>query len=467
MDFLLSINWIALFALSIVGMLFVLIHRLSKKTNRTLVTLIALLFGAIGGIIFASENNTYLDWVELIGNIYVNVRTALAAPIILVSIISSFVSLKSKDAVKSIGVRSVFWLVASAAGAIVLSLLAGSVFGLWDTSAVFEDITSVSDSTVQAYGGLTKSFDEVLLGLFPSNIIEDIGNNNIVAIIIIAAAIALAYIGVASSEGEDKVVSFKNLIEATKKIIFKILRLVIDLTPYAVLCLIASSAAAIFSDIDTILQLLLLVGIIYAVAFFHAYVFNGLLVKFAAKLNPFKFFKKIFQAQATAFTTQSSIGTLPVTIDSLERRVGVGEDVANFTAPLGTTIGMPGCTCVWPVLLVMFFVNAAGLNWGISNYILLAVVTLVLSLGSAGVPGIAIVSSVAVFSALDLPIAAVVLLIPINTISDMARTLNNATTAAVAAAIVARKEGQLDDSLFDQEEVKSWKTKQLPQSNSR
>ncbi|MCM1167311.1 MAG: dicarboxylate/amino acid:cation symporter [Lachnospiraceae bacterium] len=458
MDFLLSINWIALFALSIVGLLFVLIHALSKKLNRTILTLLALLFGAVIGIVFASENYTYLVWVELIGNIYVNVITALAAPIILVSIISSFVSLKSKDAVRSIGVRSVFWLLASAAGAIVLSLLAGSVFGLWKPSAIFDNITSVSDSTVQAYGDLKKSFDEVLLGLFPSNVVGDIANNNIVAIIIIAAVVALAYIGVASSEGEDKVVSFKNFVEATKKIFFKILRLVVDVTPYAVLCLIASSAAAIFSDIDTILQLLLLVGIIYAVAFFHAYVFNGLLIKFAAKLNPIKFFKKIFQAQATAFTTQSSIGTLPVTIDCLENGVGVNERIANFTAPLGTTIGMPGCTCVWPVLLVMFFVNAAGLDWGVSNYILLAAVTLVLSLGSAGVPGIAIVSSVAVFGALNLPIAAVVLLIPINTVSDMARTLNNATTAAVAAAIVARKEGQLDDEIFNKEEAKSWRT---------
>ena len=453
MDFILSIDWIALFALTVTSLLFVLIYYLSKKMNRTLVTLLALFFGAVIGIIFTSENNTYLIWVDLIGKIYVNVITALAAPIILISIISSFVSLKNKEAVRSIGVRSVFWLLASAAGAIVLSLLAGSVFKFWDASAVFEDITSVSESTVSAYGGLKKSFDEVLLGLFPSNIVTDIANNNIVAVIIIAAAIALAYISISAKDGEEEIVSFKKLVEAVKKIIFRILRFVIDVTPYAVLCLIASSASDIFSDIDTILQLLLLVGIIYAVSFIHAYVFNGILIKFAAKLDPLKFFKKIFRAQATAFTTQSSLGTLPVTIDALEREVGVSEEIANFTAPLGTTIGMPGCTCVWPVLLVMFFVNAAGLNWDLSNYILLAVVTLLLSVGSAGVPGIAIVSSIAVFSALNLPIAAVVLLIPINTVSDMARTLNNATAAAVSATIVARKEGQLNDAIFNEEEV--------------
>ena len=220
MEFILSINWISLLALAIAGLMFVLIGFLSKKLSKTAVTLFALFMGAVLGIVFASENNTYLEWVELIGNIYVRVITAVAAPIILISIVSSFVSLKNSSSVKSIGARSVFWLLFSAAGAIVLSLLGGLVFRLWNSSAVFEDIASVSDSTVSAYGNLRKPFNEVLLGLFPSNIVGDIQSNNIVAIIIIAAAAALAYLSVASNEGEDSVISFKLLVEAVKKIIY-------------------------------------------------------------------------------------------------------------------------------------------------------------------------------------------------------------------------------------------------------
>ena len=139
---------------------------------------------------------------------------------------------------------------------------------------------------------------------------------------------------------------------------------------------------------------------------------------------------------------------------TLHSRVGVSDEIANFTTPLGTTIGMPGCTCVWPVLLAIFYINAAGLNWGVGDYLILAVLTLLLSLGSAGVPGIAVVSAIAVFSAVDLPIAAVILLMPINTISDMIRTLNNVTTADVAATIVARQTGLLDDAVFNAEELK-------------
>lgn len=448
MDILTDVNWIALFAFTITLLLFVLIKYLSKKINWTLLILLSLVLGAAVGITFASEGNSYLVWVELMGDIYINAITALVAPVILVSIISSFITLKNKDAVKSIGLRSIFWLLLSSAAAIVLSLLAGLVFKAWGASSFFENAAGLSDSTVSAYEGLKKSFSDVILGLFPSNIVGDLASNNVVAIIIIAVAIAFAYISIAGKKGEESVITFRKLIEATKLIIFRILKLVIRLTPYAVLCLIAASASKIFSDSQTVLQLLALVAIIYAVSFVHTYLYNGLLIKFAAKLSPVKFFKKIFQAQATAFTTQSSIGTLPVSIDALKRKVGVNDEIANFTAPLGTTIGMPGCTCIWPVLLVMFFVNASGLDWGVGDYILLAVVTLVLSVGSAGVPGIAVVSSIAVFSALGLPVSAVVLLMPINTVSDMARTLCNVTAAATATTIVARKQEQLDDKIF-------------------
>ena len=451
MQFLFNVNWIALTALTVVLMAFVLIKFLSKKIGWTLTILLSLAIGAAVGVTFASEDNSYIVAVGVIGDVYVRVITALVAPVISVSIISGFISVKDTASVKSIGMRSVFWLLLSAAGAIVLSIGAGFIFKLWGRSSFFEGISGIDGSTVSSYENLKKPFSQVILNLFPSNVVGDISANNVVAIIITAVAISFAYISIAGRKGEDRVVTFKKLVEAVKEIVFRILKSVIKLTPYAVLCLTAVSAGAIASDAEVLLQLAVLVGVIYAVSFIHAYIFNGALIKFFAKLNPLKFFKKTFQAQATAFTTQSSIGTLPVTIDSLKNRVGADGEITNFTAPLGTTVGMPGCTCVWPVLLVMFFVNAAGLEWRAGDYILLAVVTLLLSVGSAGVPGIAIVSSVAVFGALGLPVSAVVLLMPVNTVSDMARTLNNVTTAATATAIVARRENRLNDGIFENE----------------
>lgn len=453
MDLLLSVNWIALFALTLAGLLFVLLHWLSDRINWTLVILLSLALGGVFGIVFASENNSYLVWLDLIGDIYVNAITALVAPVILISILSGFISLNDKQKMKSIGLRSVFWLMLSAAAGIALSLIFGIGLGLGNgAGAVFSEISSVSDSTVSAYAELRTSFDSVILNLFPSNVISDLANNNVVAIILIAVVLAVACVGVASDEGTETVAPFVKVVEAVKKILFRVLSYMIDLTPYAVLCLVAGSASQIFSNREAVIQLILLVGLIYGVALLHIYGFNSVLLKVWGKVSPPAFFRKIFQAQATAFTTQSSVGTLPVSVAALREKVGVSDEVANFTAPLGTTIGMPGCTCIWPVLLAIFYVNAAGLGWGVSEYLVLALLTLVLSLGSAGVPGIAVVSAIAVFSAVDLPIAAVVLLMPINTISDMIRTATNVTAADVAATLVARQTGALDDAVFNAEE---------------
>lgn len=452
MEFLLSINWISFSALTVVLLLFVLLNKLITRVNWTLVILLSLALGAAVGILFASEGNAYLVWVDLMGSIYVNAITALVAPVILISIISSFISLRDTSRMKTIGVRSIFWLLLSAAAAIVLSIVVGLLTNIGGSaSSVFAEINSISADSVSAYAGLTQSFDQVFLALFPSNIISDLAENNVVAIIIIAIALAVAYITIASKEGEGSLSVFKDFVEAAKKIIYRILKYVIRLTPYAVLCLIAGSASTLLTNKDAILQMLLLVVLIYGVALVHTYVFNGLIVKYAAKISPIQYFKKISSAQATAFTTQSSVGTLPVSIETLTKNVGVKEEIANFTAPLGTTIGMPGCTCVWPVLLVIFYVHASGLNWNVSNYVLLAILTLLLSIGSAGVPGIAVVSAVGLFSALDLPIAAVILFMPINTISDMVRTLDNVTSASAATVVVARAQGQLDDTVFHQE----------------
>lgn len=453
-DLLVSVNWISLLVLSITLLLFKVLVHVSYKINWTCVILLSMVMGGIIGIVFASEGNTYLIWLDLIGQIYVNVITALVAPVVLISVISGFISLNDKEKMRKIGTRSVFWLMASAAGAIVVTMFVGIVTGLGKSGgAVFKDIATVTDSTVSAYEGMKTSVDQILLSLFPKNVFSDMASDNVVAIIIIAVSIAIAYVSISSEEGEETLASFKNLVEAIKKIIFRILAYVIDLTPFAVLCLVAVSASQMFSDKDAVIQLVLLIIAIFAVCFILTFGFNAIILKFVAKVSPIEFFKKIFDAQVTAFTTQSSVGSLPITIDRLVKRVGVDEEVANFTAPLGTTIGMPGCTCVWPVLLALFYMNATGLQWGVGDYMLLGFMALVLSMGSAGVPGIGVVSAVALFSAIDLPIAAVVLLMPINNISDMARTLLNVTTANVAATVVARRTGLLDDEIFNTENI--------------
>ncbi|MBR6029784.1 MAG: dicarboxylate/amino acid:cation symporter [Clostridia bacterium] len=449
MEFLLKIHWMPYLALAVTLIAFVLISILSKKLGWTPVILIALVLGIGIGVLFASEDNAWLKWVDFLGKVYVRLLMLMVAPVILLSIVSGFIRLHGRADVRKVGLRSVFWLMFQAATAIVLSIAAAELTQIGrGAGSVFENLGGLDAGTVSAYAGLTRPFDQVLMDLLPSNVVGDIAGNNVPAIIIAGVAVAAAYLSVARKQGEEKVKPFADFAEAARKVVFKILRVLIHQTPYAVLCLIAVSAGKLLNSWQNMLQLLALMALIYAVCIVHTWVAGGLIVRFAAKLSPVRFFRKILPAQVTAFTTQSSIGTLPVNVRALKDDIGVSEEVANFTASLGTTIGMPGCTCIWTVLLVLFYVHAVGLPWGAAELVQLGLVTLLLSVGSAGVPGIAVVSAIGLFSAIGLPIGAVILMQPINTISDMIRTTNNVSSAAIATVVVARENNLIDDRVF-------------------
>lgn len=453
MDVLLSVNWIAILVLAITLLLFYFLHFLSKKIKWVYVMLLAIVLGAVVGVVFQSPSNEYLVWLNVIGQVYIKVITALVAPVILLSVIAGLIQLNDKEKMKNIGFTSVLWLLIASAVAIVITFIVGEISNVGaGAESVFSNLSTVTSTEISAYSEYGKTLDAILINLVPNNVFDDLANDNIVAIIIIALAVSLAYVSISEKEGESKLAVVKDLINATKDIVFKILSFVIKQTPYAVLCLMAYSASSLLSDREALLQLALLIALVFVCCLLQTYIANGIIVKVFAKLSPTKFFRKIADAQITAFTTSSSVGTLPVTTGCLIKRVGVEEEVANFTAPLGTTMGMAGCTCVWPILLVMFYINATGLTWSPSQYIIMAFMCMVLSLGSAGMPGVGVITAVSMFSAVNLPIAAVVLLMPINNITDMIRTMNNVTNAAVSATVVARKNNLLNDEIFDAED---------------
>ena len=180
---------------------------------------------------------------------------------------------------------------------------------------------------------------------------------------------------------------------------------------------------------------------------------NAVLIKVFAGLSPIKFFRKILPAQIVGFSTQSSAGTLPISTGILIREIGVDPKVTNFTTPLGTTIGMPGCAGIWPILVAIYGIHGLGINYGVGDYALLVVVSLFVSLGTAGVPGTATITTASVLTAVGLPLELIVLIIPISAIADTGRTATNITGAMVATAIVGRQEKSLNDNIFNGTEV--------------
>jgi len=178
------------------------------------------------------------------------------------------------------------------------------------------------------------------------------------------------------------------------------------------------------------------------------FVVESVLLRVIGKLSPLAFFRKLWPAAVVAFTSQSSIGTIPVTVSQL-KKLGVNEDIASFGASLGANLGMPGCAGIWPVLTAVFAIHILGLSYTPSQYIFLIVLAMVVAIGSVGVPGTATITATAVFVAAGLPVEIIFLLAPISSIVDMARTATNVIGAATATTLVAAtEEDQLDRAAY-------------------
>jgi hypothetical protein len=326
--------------------------------------------------------------------------------------------------------------------AVALALGLGFVFQ--PGTGVHRSLGGLSTDTIQ---GQVQDFGQVVVGFFPTNVVQNFSANDIIPIILIAVTISVAYLSVAEKEPE-KVRPFREGVEALKLVIYKVVGYVIRVTPYAIVALTADMVGSSTNLGKEFTSLVGLLALVWVACLLHAYVINGVILEVFADVPMVPFFRKIFPAQLTAFTTQSSIGTLPVTTAQLTRKVGVHSEIAHFTAPLGATIGMPGCAGIWPIMIAIWGINAYGLQYTLSDYALLAVLGVVVSVGTAGVPGAATVAAATVLSAAGLPLEFVAATIPIGVIADMARTATNVTAAAVSATVVARQTGLLDDDIF-------------------
>jgi hypothetical protein len=400
------------------------------------------LIGLGAGIGIGLGFRGHVDYVGFLGDLYLQVLVAIVAPLLFVSVLSSVTSLGSIAKLRTIGLSSAFWLLLTNAIAIVLTLAV--VLALGVGQGVSLDLEQSGGDTLS---GLLKPIDEVILGLFPANLAGDVVGNNIVPIILFALLFAVAFI-VANKHGDPQLAAVKNVIDGARKIVMAAVGFIIELTPYAVLALVAATTATAATRFETVLSLVAVLAVSFGITFFNAYVVNGVLLRVFADLNPLRFFRFLTPAQYTAFTTQSSVGTLPLTIGALTRKVGVPADVASFTAPIGTTIGMPGCAGIWPIIVAVFTINVLGIEYGIGDYLVLAGLCLLVSIGTAGVPGTAIITATAVLTAAGLPLEVLIVLIPINAIAGTASTMANVSAAATAAAIVARRRGTLDDAVF-------------------
>ncbi|MBM7453947.1 Na+/H+-dicarboxylate symporter [Acholeplasma morum] len=411
----------------------VLLHYMAKKRVKfSYRVLVALGLGLLTGLALGSVSTT----IRPIGQLYVRLISMVVIPLVFVSILRSFTQLGTEDKLSRISVKALFWLLFTTAIATILGLVAALVFELGKGFDVSDIVYTPREVT---------PIETVILNLFPNNIVAHMVNNQMIPVIIFAVFIAIA-INYESKKRKETVKPVQDLIEASSRIMVGVTKMVIKFTPYGVFALMANAAGR--NNLETLKSLGVYIILMYAVMLIHFIVVQLGLITFVGKLSPVQFVKNIYPAQVVAFTSQSSYGTLPVTVKSLTDRVGVSENISSFVAPLGANIGMNACGGIFPAMVAIFTANAFGINLQFTDYALIVLTTTIASIGIAGVPGIATIAATVVLATLGLPIEGIALVAGVDALIDMGRTMINVTGTAVAATLTAKSEKELDLEVF-------------------
>lgn len=403
---------------------FGLIYYLSKDKSFSFLTIVALGIGVILGLAF--KDNT--DYLAIFGTIYVKVISMMVIPLLMVSLIRSIYKMESVQALKSIGLKTFFWLLLQTflAGIVGLCLALVTNLGKGSNLAVVEGFTEKE----------VPPFTQVITDLFSGNLFQSMAEGKVIPIVFFSIIVGIAVV-VVRGDGRN-VTAFIDFINACHILIYQIVKVIIKLLPYAIIPLMANTLAT--SDSSVLKPLILVILLTFIGCFIHTFITGGLLITFVAKMNPVTYFKNIMPAQIMAFTSRSSSGTLPLYVDCLTKKVGVSETIANFVGSLGTSVGMAGCAGVWPVLLSVFAINATTGSVSVSQAVLMVCLTPLVSLGTAGVPGGGILIATALFITMGLPVEIVGIFAGIDAFVDMARTLANVSSSMTSATLVAKSE---------------------------
>jgi Na+/H+-dicarboxylate symporter len=424
-----SIDFLALGALgAAITLIGALVFLRKKNVDFGLRTIIALIFGLGLGIVFTGHTT----YVQLIGAVYANVISAFVVPLLFFSVISSISQLENIHKLRKIGVKSIGLLTSTTFIASTITIIVSLALGVGKNAL----ITLPTDYKAKEVPAIT----QVIVDLFPKNFFAQASTNTVVPVILFSLFIGIAVVAL-STRDPKSVKPFKDFVDSSSKVINTAISFIIEFTPYAVLALVANAVSN--NGADKLLPLLPVLLIAYLLCFIQTFGVNSILIGVMAKLNPIKFFKHIWPAQVVAFTTQSSVGTIPVTEKCL-KNAGVSDSISSFVVPLGANIGMPGCAGVWPTLLAVFAIHGLNIEYSIGQYIILILIATLVSIGTVGVPGTATITATAVFAAAGLPIEIIVLLTPISSLVDMARTATNISAAAASAVIVAKSENEID-----------------------
>ena len=415
--------------------------------------IIGLTLGLVYGIIAACNGwgSFTSDWIAPFGTIFMSLLKLIAVPLVLASLITGVASLSDLKELSRIGGKTIAIYVSTTAVAVTIGLISVNVLQPGDKvpDQMKEKLQQTYEEDASARAGSAQKVKnrgplQPIVDMVPSNFFSSASSNrNMLQVGFVAIFVGIGLIQIPKDKGKPVLDFFEGL----NDVVIKLVDLIMLMAPIGVFALIAQTINKIAGDdLSQVLELLGALGY-YMIAvilglFIHAGItYNGLL-KFMSKMPLKTFYKGIAPAQLLAFSTSSSGATLPVTMDCCEEELGVSEEVSSFVLPLGATINMDG-TALYQAVAAVFIAQTLGMGLGIGAQLTIILTAVLASIGTAAVPGAGIIMLVIILEAVSVPSAGIALILGVDRILDMMRTVVNVTGDASIAVIVADSEGQL------------------------
>lgn len=367
------------------------------------------------------------------GNIFIASLKMLVVPLIFVSLVCGTSSLKDISTLGRLGGKTIAFYMATTAIAITLAILMGNIFKP-GVGADLAQATSFAATEAPSLG-------DVIVNMFPTNPVSSMAEGNTLQIIVFAILFGIA-ISASGTAGERVASAFNDLNE----VIMKLVVMLMNIAPYGVFFLMAK----LFTEIglDAIFNLMNYFLVLSATLVLHALITYGTFFKVCTGLSPVIFFKKMETAVTFAFSTASSNATLPVTLETATKHLGVKNKVASFTIPLGATINMDG-TAIMQGVATVFIAQAFNIDLSMSDYVAVIMTATLASIGTAGVPGVGLIMLAMVLNQVGLPVEGIAMIMGVDRLLDMIRTAVNITGDSAVTCIVAKSEGEMDIDVFN------------------
>ena len=410
-----------------------------KKMALSTQIFIALVLAIIAGIAFTGNPSFPVQYIKPFGTIFLNLIKWIVCPLVFFSIMSGIVSLRDVKKIGAIGGSTVLYYLCTTAFAVAIGLLFANLL-----KGVFPVLSTAELSYTPSSSGV--NFMDTLVGIFPSNFIKPFVEANMLQIIVSALIIGFALILI----GHRFNMEFK-AVDVCNDICMKVMELILKLSPIGVFCLLCPVVAENGPAVLGSLAMVLLVA--YLCYVIHMLVTYSFSVWVLGKLSPIQFFRGMMPAMMMAFSSASSVGTLPLNLECSEK-LGADRDVASFVLPLGATINMDG-TAIYQGVCSVFIASCFGINLTFVQMLTIVLTATLASIGTAGVPGAGMVMLAMVLQSVGLPVEGIALVAGIDRIFDMGRTVVNITGDASCAIIVSRLQRRRGGKVSETEDAGS------------